>query len=130
MLGTSTHVSQQGVFAYTSTAVPKADRLMVLLLLLLLLLLLQSIIPPEEVVKHAQIEVQKLEAQAQAQAIAAVQVRRERGEEWGHMQHMSTPGMDGLNGWLGVTFAGGTGSSTGHRSSTGAQRNRRRACRT
>lgn len=36
--------------------------------------LLQSLVPPEEVVKHAQIEVQKLEAQAQAQAIAAVQV--------------------------------------------------------
>lgn len=36
--------------------------------------LTQSLVPPEEVVKHAQIEVQKLEAQAQAQAIAAVQV--------------------------------------------------------
>jgi hypothetical protein len=40
------------------------------------LLVLQSLVPPEEVVKHAQIEVQKLEAQAQAQAIAAVQVGR------------------------------------------------------
>lgn len=36
--------------------------------------LLQPMVSPEEVVKHAQIEVQKLEAQAQAQAIAAVQV--------------------------------------------------------
>jgi regulator of protease activity HflC (stomatin/prohibitin superfamily) len=34
----------------------------------------QSAVPPEEVVKHAQMEVQKLEAQAQAQAVAAMQV--------------------------------------------------------
>ncbi|KAF6259733.1 hypothetical protein COO60DRAFT_1511726 [Scenedesmus sp. NREL 46B-D3] len=33
-----------------------------------------SAVSPEEVVKHAQLEVQKLEAQAQAQAVAAMQV--------------------------------------------------------